>query len=156
MTHNEKVTQMLEIHHRLGLDASKNADTTVVLDHQQRERGRLLLSGTHGEEVRLYLKRGQPLLVNELLQAQCGKLVKVEGAKERIAIARCDDWQVFARACYHLGNRHVKVQVDSLTLIIKPDHVLEDMLVRQGLVISHGEAVFTPESGAYQQGSHEH
>lgn len=150
------MTQMLEVHQRLGTDTGKSADAIVVLDHQQRERGRLLLSSTHGEEVRLYLNRGQPLLVNELLQAQCGKLVKVEGATESIAIARCDDWQVFARACYHLGNRHVKVQVDALTLTIKPDHVLEDMLVRQGLLISHGEAVFTPESGAYQHGSHDH
>jgi len=147
---------MLEVHHRLGLDANKKADATIVLDHQQRERGRLLLSSTDGEEVRLYLKRGQPLLVGELLQAQCGKLIKVAGAAESIAIAQCDDWQVFARACYHLGNRHVKVQVGSLSLTIKPDHVLEDMLLKQGLDISHEQAVFTPESGAYQHGNHDH
>jgi urease accessory protein len=63
---------------------------------------------------------------------------------------------VFARACYHLGNRHVKVQVGERWLRISPDHVLEQMLGQLGLRLEPEEAVFVPESGAYAGGSHGH
>ena len=147
---------MLEVQQRLGLHIKQTPDATLVLNHEQRERGRMLLTSTDNEEVRLFLTRGQPLLVGEYLQSSCKKLIQIQGAKESVAVGQCSDWQSFARACYHLGNRHVKVQVESLTLIIKPDHVLEEMLILQGLEISHQECVFIPESGAYQQTQHAH
>jgi urease accessory protein len=116
----------------------------------------MLLTSTDNEEIRLFLTRGQPLLVGEYLQSNCKKLIQIEGAQESVAVGRCKDWQTFARACYHLGNRHVKVQVDALCLMIKPDHVLEKMLMIQGLEITHEEKIFIPESGAYQQDKHAH
>ena len=147
---------MLEVYQRLGLNIDKIATVIVILNYEQRERGRMRLIGTKGEEVGLFLERGQALLVNEYLQSDCGQLIKIEGALEPVAVAQCSDWQTFAKACYHLGNRHVKVQVKDLTLVIQPDHVLEEMLVLQGLTISYQQAVFLPESGAYQKSLHAH
>ena len=147
---------MLEVYQRLGLNIDKIATVIVILNYEQRERGRMRLIGTKGEEVGLFLERGQALLVNEYLQSDCGQLIKIEGALEAVAVGQCSDWQTFAKACYHLGNRHVKVQVKDLTLVIQPDHVLEEMLVLQGLTISYQQAVFLPESGAYQKNQHAH
>ena len=147
---------MLEVYERLGTHCHEQVDSVVVLNHEQRDRGRLRLTSDNGEEVRVFLDRGKPLLVGEYLKTTCGRYVKVEGAEENVAHASCDDWHTFARACYHLGNRHTKMEVGELWLRIKPDHVLEEMLVQLGLVVSHEEAVFVPESGAYSNGHHHH
>ncbi|EAR61330.1 urease accessory protein UreE [Neptuniibacter caesariensis] len=147
---------MLEVYERLGTHCHEDVDSVVVLNHEQRDRGRLRLTSESGEEVRVFLDRGKPLLVGEYLKTNCGRFVKVEGAEEPVAHASCDDWHTFARACYHLGNRHTKMEVGERWLRIKPDHVLEEMLVQLGLVVSHEEAVFVPESGAYSHGHHHH
>jgi urease accessory protein len=144
---------MLEIHERLGTDCNFQIDARVILTHEQRDRGRLRVFSTEGEELRLFLARGNPLLVGEYLRSQCGRHVLVEGAVEAVAQASTDDWQLFSRACYHLGNRHVKVQVGELCLRIQPDHVLEDMLRLLGMTVVHDQHVFVPETGAYGNGS---
>ncbi|MBQ0757292.1 MAG: urease accessory protein UreE [Amphritea sp.] len=147
---------MLEVYERLGDHCHGVVYTTVVLSQEQRDRGRLKLTGENGEEVRLFLERGKPLLVGEYLKTTCGKYVQVEGAVEAVTYAECDDWQTFARACYHLGNRHVKLQVGERWLRMQPDHVLEEMLELLGLTLTHQETVFVPESGAYSNGGHHH
>ncbi|BBB26922.1 urease accessory protein UreE [Amphritea japonica] len=147
---------MLEVYERLGDHCHGVVFTTVVLSHEQRDRGRLKLTGENGEEVRLFLERGKPLLVGEYLKTTCGKYVQVEGAVEPVTYAECEDWHTFARACYHLGNRHVKLQVGVRWLVMQPDHVLEEMLELLGLTLTHKEAVFVPESGAYSNGGHHH
>lgn len=147
---------MLEIYERLGTQGDYPAHTRVILTHEQRDRGRLRVFSPEGEEVRIFLTRGSPLLVGETLRTQCGRYVLVEGAIEPVAVATCEDWPTFARACYHLGNRHVKVQVGERLLRILPDHVLEAMLQQLGLVVEHASHVFVPESGAYAHGGHHH
>ncbi|MBB5211095.1 urease accessory protein UreE [Microbulbifer hydrolyticus] len=153
----------LDIYQRLGIDSGKAAQYSIVLDHLQRDRGRLRAKTTDGIEVRIFLERGKPLQVGEILQSQCGKWVKVMGAQEPVTTARCDDWFTFSRACYHLGNRHVKLQIANAEgegerwLRITPDHVLEEMLELLGLSLKRETAVFIPESGAYSGGhSHSH
>jgi len=148
---------MLEIYERLGTLPSKEAATEieatlythVILSHEQRERGRLKLKGTNGEEIHVFLDRGKPLLIGEYLKSECGKYIKIEGVPEQVSHATCDDWETLSKACYHLGNRHVKLQVGERWLRIKPDHVLEEMLKLLGLSVTKDEAVFVPESGAY-------
>lgn len=149
---------MLEITQRLGTDCQSDIDDVVCLTHEQRERGRLRLTGQSGDEVRLFLERGKPLLVGEYLRSTCGKTVLVQGAIEPVVTAIAPDWASFSKACYHLGNRHVKVQIGHLWLRMQPDHVLEDMLVLLGLSLQQGQAVFVPESGAYAGlgGGHHH
>jgi urease accessory protein len=148
---------MLEIHERLGMHCHAEVAHSVVLSHEQRDRGRLKVTTPEGEEVRIFLERGQPLRVGEFLKTDCGQVLQVAGAVEAVAHASCDDWHVFARACYHLGNRHSKIQVGDRWLRIKPDHVLEELLHLLGLVVTHEQAIFNAESGAYAQGhSHSH
>ena len=147
----------LEIHQRLGTDSGHSPHCSIVLDHLQRDRGRLRAQATDGSEVRIFLERGKPLQVGEILQSQCGKYIEVVGAQEPVTTARCEDWSTFSRACYHLGNRHVKLQVAAgeRWLRITPDHVLEEMLELLGLSLTRENAVFVPESGAYS-GGHAH
>lgn len=140
---------MLEIHQRLGSETHNDIDDVVCLTHEQRERGRLRLTGQTGDEIRVFLERGKPLQVGEYLRSDCGKTVLVQGAVEPVVTATAPDWETFAKACYHLGNRHVKVQIGPLWLRIQPDHVLEDLLLLLGLGLNAGQAVFVPESGAY-------
>ncbi|WP_066962182.1 urease accessory protein UreE [Microbulbifer sp. Q7] len=156
---NGSTNVTLDIYQRLGTHSGKTAQYVVVLDHLQRDRGRLRAQATDGSEVRIFLERGKPLQVGEILQSQCGKLVEVVGAEEPVTTARCEDWFLFSRACYHLGNRHVKLQLGNADsgrwLRITPDHVLEEMLELLGLSLTREHAVFVPESGAYS-GGHAH
>lgn len=146
----------MEIYERLGVDYPATTADRIVLTHEQRERGRLRAATDSGREAKIFLKRGAPLQVGEVLRSQCGTLLRVDGALERVAVARCDDWERFARACYHLGNRHVKVEVGARSVSIVADHVLEEMLSRLGLEVTHEQRVFRPESGAYSHGHHHH
>ncbi|MFG1495306.1 urease accessory protein UreE [Saccharospirillum sp. HFRX-1] len=147
---------MLNIHERLGTQTPVDSEAGITLTFEQREKGRLRVFADSGEEVRLFLERGRPLAVGEILKSECGRHLQVKGALEATVIARCDDWLTFARACYHLGNRHTKVEVGERWLRIQPDHVLEDMLHGLGLTTEAEMAVFNPESGAYSHGHHHH
>ena len=132
-------------------------DDKVVLDSDIREKGRFKSISEQGIEVRVFLERGKTLAIGEVLKTECGKLITIVGAKEDVLKASCSDWETFSKACYHLGNRHVKIQVGERWLRIKPDYVLEEMLERLGLTIEKEQAVFMPESGAYAGGhSHSH
>ncbi len=147
-----------DVYERLGSHYREddNVDAHIVLDHDQRDKGRLRVISEEGTEVRLFLERGKSLQVGELLRSECGKTIMVKGAVENVIEADCDDWHTFARACYHLGNRHVKIQVGPRWLRITPDHVLEDMLQQLGLKTVSKQVVFVPESGAYAHGHHHH
>ena len=120
---------------------------------------------TDGREVGLFLDHGnKQLQVGEYLRSSCGKSVRVDGALETVMSARCDDGLLFSRACYHLGNRHVKMQIAEGVLFIAPDHVLKEMLENLGLTVLEEKVIFVPENGAYYSGkltavhshSHEH
>jgi urease accessory protein len=149
-------SKVLEIYERLGSNGAGHVDARLVLNHEQRDKGRLRAVSAEGHEIHLFLERGKPLQVGEYLRSQCGKTVVVEGAIEPVVTALCDDWLMFSRACYHLGNRHVKMQIGPRWLRIAPDHVLEELLQLLGLQLRHDEAVFIPECGAYAHGHHHH
>lgn len=138
------------------LDHSHQTDDSLVLDHDTRVKGRFKAISQNGIEVRVFLERGKTLQVGEALKTECGKYIQIIGATEALTEARCDHWDTFSKACYHLGNRHVKVQVGDRRLYIKPDYVLEDMLVGLGLSIHSRCEVFIPEDGAYKGGHHHH
>ena len=144
----------LEVYERL--DHAHDIDDHVVLDSDIREKGRFKVVSAKGTEVRVFLERGKTLNVGEVLKTECGKKIEIRGAEEDVVKATCDDWETFSKACYHLGNRHVKVQVADRALYIKPDYVLEDMLKLLGLTVSKARGVFVPESGAYAGGHHHH
>jgi urease accessory protein len=139
-----------EVYQRL--DHAHHIDDAVTLDSDVREKGRFKTFAKSGAEVRVFLERGKTLQVGEVLKTECGKYIEICGAPEDVVQATCDDWETFSKACYHLGNRHVKIQIGERWLRIKPDYVLEDMLEQLGLTTTQQTDVFVPESGAYSKG----
>lgn len=143
-----------EVYQRL--DHAHDIDDAVTLDSDIREKGRFKTIAKSGAEVRVFLERGKTLQVGEVLKTECGKYIEICGAPEEVAQATCDDWETFSKACYHLGNRHVKIQIFAderdRWLRIKPDYVLEEMLELLGLTVTKQTEVFVPESGAYVKG----
>jgi urease accessory protein len=109
-----------------------------------------------GEEAGLFLERGAILRAGDKLLGKDGRVVEIVAAPEIVIEARSDDPLLLARAAYHLGNRHVPVQVATGLLRFGSDHVLGEMLRGLGLTISETEAPFEPESGAYAGKSGNH
>ena len=103
------------------------------------------------------LERGSVLRHGELLRADNGLVVEVRAANEEVAVISTEDSFLLARACYHLGNRHVPLQIGEGWLRIQRDHVLEEMVQSLGLFVKHECTPFEPESGAYSgHSNHSH
>lgn len=138
---------------------SGRADARLVLPFDLRQRSRLLATLDSGEEIGLTLPRGTVLRGGDRLQASDGRVVEVVAAPEQVSIVRTADARQLARAAYHLGNRHVAVQVTSDSLRFLRDHVLDEMLRGQGLLVESDVLPFEPEGGAYSSHhghSHDH
>lgn len=125
------------------------ADTSVTLPLHQRIKSRLRVTLDDGRDAGLLLERGSTLKDGDLLTGDDGIKVQVRAAAETLSIVRSDDPQLLARACYHLGNRHMSIQIMPGELRYSHDHVLDDMLRGLGLVVSIEQAPFEPEPGAY-------
>ena len=103
------------------------------------------------------LERGSVLRHGDLLRAENGLIVEVRAANEEVAVISTKDSFLLARACYHLGNRHIPLQIGEGWLRIQRDHVLEEMVQSLGLVVMHDVTSFEPEGGAYSgRASHSH
>lgn len=123
----------------------------LVLPFELRSRSRLRAELPGGEVVGVMLERGQMLRGGDQLQAEDGRIIEVVAAMESVSTVRCaDPWQL-ARAAYHLGNRHVKLQLGPGWLRYQHDHVLDEMVIGLGLSVSAEQQPFEPEAGAYQQ-----
>jgi urease accessory protein len=131
------------------------AAARLVLPFELRQRSRLLASLDSGEEVGLIMPRGTVLRGGDRLQSSDGRLVEVIAAPEQLSIVRSSDARQLARAAYHLGNRHVAVQITADSIRYLHDHVLDDMLRGQGLTVAYDKLPFEPEAGAYST-SHGH
>ena len=142
---------MLKIAARIDphTDQPNPAVRRLVLPFNERSRSRLRALLDNGEEVGLFLERGSVLRGGDLLLADDGRVVAVEAAHECVSIAHSDDQLLLARACYHLGNRHVALQIGPRWLRYCHDHVLDDMLRGMGLTVMAERAPFEPEGGAY-------
>ena len=145
---------MLLIEHHAPADAP--ASERLVLSFELRCKSRLRTVLASGEEVGLFLERGIILHAGDKLLGKDGRVVEVTAAPEMVIEARSDDPLLLARAAYHLGNRHVPVQVAAGLLRFGSDHVLGEMVRGLGLEVAQTEAPFEPESGAYggKSGNH--
>ena len=141
---------MLEIYQRLSSSTGLDIYGEVELCHLQREKGRFKTAIFTGEEVGFFLERGNVLKVGDALISRCGRALLVTAKKEDVVRASTDDWSQFSKACYHLGNRHVKIQIGEKWLRILPDHVLEEMLIGLNMALKHEKAAFVPQQGAYK------
>jgi len=128
---------------------AERIDGSVTLTLDQRIRSRLRVELDSGGEAGVLLERGTTLQDNDLLQADDGYTVRVKAAAETVSVVVCADPLLLARACYHLGNRHVPVQIDEGRIAYLHDHVLDEMLAGLGLEVMVSEAPFEPEAGAY-------
>jgi urease accessory protein len=122
---------------------------TLTLPLEKRIRSRLRVTLDDGTEAGVFLKRGQVLRDGDLLGSAEGLIVQVRAAAESVSEVRCNDPLLLARACYHLGNRHMPLQIAEGLLRYQHDHVLDDMLRGLGLQPTLVEAPFEPEPGAY-------
>lgn len=136
-------------------DGPRAATETLELDFGYRTKSRLRAKLGNGDEVGLFLPRGTILRGGQKLQARDGRVVEVVAAAEDLLEIRCTDAFELARAAYHLGNRHVAVQLGEGWLRIQTDHVLEGMLLGLGAEVVAITAAFEPEAGAYAHG-HQH
>lgn len=145
---------MLTLNRRLPSDTP--ASRTVTLPYDQRIRSRLRVTLDDGSAAGVFLERGSTLRDGDCIASEDGIAVRVRAAAETVSCVRCADPLLLARACYHLGNRHVPLQIDSGLLRYQHDHVLDDMLRGLGLEVTVEQAPFEPESGAYGGHGHSH
>ena len=132
-------------------DATATLAVTLTFDQRRKSRQRLHLDD--GTEAALVLPRGTVLADQDLLQADDGAVIVVRAARESLSAVRSVDPLLLLRAAYHLGNRHVPLQVAAGELRYQHDHVLDDLVKALGLTVETVTAPFSPEGGAYVQGS---
>ncbi len=141
-------------------DTVESTDTTLTLPLASRIKSRIRVTLDNGRDAGLFLERGSVLKDGEILHSEEGYTVMVRAARETVSTFCCRDSHLLARACYHLGNRHVPVQIEPEKVSYLHDHVLDDMLRGLGLEVKVSDAPFEPESGAYggsaAQGYHAH
>jgi urease accessory protein len=127
-------------------------DAELVLPFELRQKSRLRAKLASGEEAGLFLERGEVLRDGDFLLAEDGRVIRVAAKPERVLDIVCPDAEALVRTAYHLGNRHVPLQVGPGWLRIAADHVLRQMVEGLGATVVAREAPFQPESGAYASG----
>ena len=137
-----------------SVDHPRAAERRLRLPFSDRAKSRLRAVLDNGEEAGLFLERGSVLRNGDLLLADDGRVVEVEAATESVSTVRTDVPLMLARASYHLGNRHIALEIGPGWLRYQHDHVLDDMLRGFGLEVNVGLAPFEPEGGAYVAAVH--
>jgi urease accessory protein len=132
------------------------ADELLELAFEQRERSRFRARLASGEEVGVDLAPGSLLRDGERLELDDGRVVVVEAAPETLMEVHAHDPVGLARIAYHVGNRHVPLQLGDGWLRLLPDHVLRAMIEGLGGHVHEVQARFQPESGAYGHGHVHH
>lgn len=141
------------------LEKPGHCDVTLTLPFELRQKSRLRVTLDDGREAGLVLSRGHILRGGDCLRADDGTVVSIRAADEQVTTVTHDNPDELTRAAYHLGNRHVSLQVGEGWLRYLADHVLDEMVQSMGMQSRHEMAPFEPEPGAYHQGhghSHEH
>ncbi|MDC5819015.1 urease accessory protein UreE [Vibrio europaeus] len=133
-----------------------NAFLSLPID--SRIKSRLKVELDDGREAGLFLPRGHILRGGEQLKSQCGMIVEIKAAPEKVSTVYCSDLHLLTRVAYHLGNRHVPLQVEFGWVRYQHDHVLDEMVEGLGAKVTTEGASFEPESGAYggRSGGHHH
>ncbi len=129
------------------------AAETLTLTFDERCKSRLRAALDSGREAGVWLPRGTVLRDGDRLTGDDGVVVRVKAAAEAISLVCADECLLLCRACYHLGNRHVPLQIAPGELRYRHDHVLDDLLQLLGLEVMHEKAPFEPEGGAYAESS---
>lgn len=129
---------------------------TLTLSFEQRSRSRLKVTLDNGVPAGLFLPRGTVLQQGDRVQAESGEMIEILAADESVSSVYVETPLMIARSCYHLGNRHVALQITEKFIRYQHDHVLDDMLRGLGLDVTVEQAPFEPEAGAYGNHGHAH
>jgi len=140
---------MLEVRARHAAATAKQVHARLRLPFDLRQKSRLRAKLESGEEVAIALPRGQVLRGGDLLLAQSGEVIEVVAETERVMDAACASPEALARIAYHLGNRHVAVQLANGAIRFAADAVLRKMVEGLGAQVTEIDAPFEPEAGAY-------
>jgi urease accessory protein len=132
----------------------------VELDWDVRQKSRFDATDSTGRALGVFLPRGSVVRGGDVLVAEDGSLIVVKAAPQPVMVVRhcTEHGSAFdlMRAAYHLGNRHVQLELQSERLLLERDHVLADMLRQMHLLVNDDELPFEPEGGAYAGGGHSH
>jgi urease accessory protein len=145
----------VSVHSKASCEGVGPVGTTLTLPFALRQKSRLRAELDDGREVGLFLPRGGVLRGGDRLEADDGTVIEVRSAPERVSRVRAPDGRALARAAYHLGNRHVALEVGDGWLQYLHDHVLDEMIAGLGFAVELVSAPFEPERGAYG-GGHAH
>ena len=133
---------------------------TIELDWDLRQKSRFEVTDSQGRLLGVFLPRGVVLRGGDVLVAEDGSLIHVLAAPQSVLrITHCAQHGSsfdLMRAAYHLGNRHVPIEIKPDHLKIEPDHVLAEMLRAMHMTVNEVLEAFEPENGAYATGGHEH
>ncbi len=136
--------------------------TSITLDWDVRQKSRFESTDSAGRQVGVCLQRGEVVRGGDVLVGEDGSLLKVLAAPQAVLrITHCTAHGTpfdLTRAAYHLGNRHVPIELQADHLKIEPDHVLAEMLRSMHLIVNEVSESFEPENGAYGEhgGGHHH
>jgi urease accessory protein len=148
------------IHLTERIAVSGHIDDTVELPFDLRQKSRLRVNLASGKEAALFLTRGIILRGGDLLKSEAGEdgksiVVQIVAAQEPVYNVIAPTQRDLMCAAYHLGNRHVPLQIGDGWLRLEQDYVLKDMLIGLGMQVAETSAPFEPEAGAYG-GGHRH
>ena len=133
---------------------------TVELDWDVRQKSRFDATDSQGRSLGIFLPRGTVVRGGDVLVADDGSFIRTIAAPQAVLkITHCTQHGTpydLIRAAYHLGNRHVPIELKPDHLKIEPDHVLADMLRAMHLIVHAVDESFEPENGAYATGGHGH
>jgi urease accessory protein len=132
----------------------EKAAGSLTLDFDERHRRRFRLTADQGDDILLDLPEAIAMADGDGLQLEDGRWLKVQAAAEELVEIRHQDPMQLMRLAWHLGNRHLPTEIRHHVLMIRPDHVIEDMLRCLGADLKKVRAAFQPEGGAYGHGHH--
>ncbi len=143
------------------IKSSNKINDSVTLDLHQRVKCRIKVVTDGGESIGIFMQRGTVLKNSDLMADKDGYVIKVIAASEKLSSIYSKDYLQLLKASYHLGNRHVELQINKGSLHYKHDHVLDDMIKSLGFDVVIEFLPFQPENGAYHthkegKNHHEH
>ena len=154
-THSTSIHRA-SIHRPAGHWPKEKAAGLLTLDFDARHRRRIRLTSDQGEDVLLDLPKAVAMADGDGLQLEDGRWLKVQAAAEVIIEVRHNDPNQLVRLAWHLGNRHLPTEIRDQVLRIRPDHVIEEMLLGFGADLVREQVAFQPEGGAYGGHGHHH
>ena len=128
---------------------------TISLNFYDRSRSRGKAATAKGVELAWFLGRGESLHHGNALKDAEGCFYLVQAEPEPVSVVTADSVQLLMRVAYHLGNRHLSLQLLPDRLMFQPDHVLDGMVTGLGAQVTHDVVAFQPEHGAYHEHGHE-